>query len=89
MAICVNPEFDYALVKIDGEILLLAQNLVETVLGPATIVHKTKIPAENEDEEDKIIKETEVVYEIVKVVKGESLLHKSYIYPLEKRSFNT
>ena len=84
LAICVNPEFDYALVKIDGEILLLAQNLVETVLGPATIVHKTKIPAENEDEEDKIIKETEVVYEIVKVVKGESLLHKSYIYPLEK-----
>ena len=65
----------------------LAQNLVETVLGPATI-HKTKIPAEKCMMKKIIIKETEVVYEIIKVVKGESLLHKSYIYPL-KRSFNT
>ncbi|MCQ2972577.1 MAG: isoleucine--tRNA ligase, partial [archaeon] len=82
LAICANPEFDYAFVLKDGEILILAENLLETVLGPASIVHKTKIPAENEDEEDQILEEAEEIYEVLKVIKGEELLSLSYDYPL-------
>ena len=82
LAIAVNPDFDYAFVKIDGEILILAENLVETVLGPSQLVYKTKIPAEKEGEEDKIIEEYEDVYEIIKVVKGDTLINTKYDYPL-------
>ena len=82
LAIAVNPEFTYTFVKKDGEILLLAENLLEEVLGPAEIVHKKKIPAENEDEEDTVIEEVEVIYEIVKNVTGEDLLGVAYTYPL-------
>ena len=82
LAIAVNPEFTYTFVKKDGEILLLAENLLEDVLGPAEIVHKKKIPAENEDEEDTVIEEAEVIYEIVKNVTGEDLLGVAYTYPL-------
>ena len=82
LAICLNPDFDYAFVELDGEVLLLAESLLETVLGPATIVHKTKIPAEGEDEEDKILEEIEEIYKVIKVVKGEELLGVKYEYPL-------
>lgn len=82
LAIAVNPEFRYAFVKIDGEILIMAENLVEEVLGPSQLVYKTKIPAEKEGEEDKILEEYEDVYEIVKIVDGEELLNLKYDYPL-------
>lgn len=84
LAIAVNPEFDYAFVKIDGEILLIAENLVETVLGPDVIIHKTKVPSEDEEEEDKIIEEKEIVYEVIKTVKGQDLLDLEYNYPLKE-----
>lgn len=82
LAIAINPDFDYAFVKYNDEILLIAENLVESILGPSQIVHKTKIPAENENEEDKILEEVEDIYEIVKIVKGDSLLNLKYSYPL-------
>lgn len=82
LAIAINPDFDYAFVEIDGQILILAENLVETVLGPSQLVYKTKVPAEEEGEEDKIIEEYEDVYEIVKVVKGDTLIGTKYDYPL-------
>ena len=82
LAIAINPDFKYAFVEIDGEILIMAENLVETILGPSRLVYKTKIPAENEGEEDKILEEYEDVYEIIKVVDGEELLHLKYDYPL-------
>lgn len=82
LAIAINPDFDYAFVEIDGQILILAENLVESVLGPSRLVYKTKVPAEEEGEEDKIIEEYEDVYEIIKVVKGETLVGTKYDYPL-------
>lgn len=82
LAICANPDFDYVFVKKDGEILILAENLLETVLGPATILHKTKIPSDNENEEDKLLEEVEEIYEVIKTVKGQELLSLKYEYPL-------
>ena len=81
LAICINPGFEYSFVKLNGEILILASNLVETVLGPEFIIHKTKIPSENEEEEDKIIEEKEVKYEIIKTIQGDTLQGLKYVYP--------
>ena len=44
---------------------------MEDVLGKQVKIHKTKIPAEKEDEEDQVIEEKEVMYEIIKTVKGQ------------------
>lgn len=82
MAICANPEFDYVYVSKDGETYILAENLMEDVLGKQVKIHRTKIPAESEDEEDKIIEEKEVMYDIIKTVKGEDLIGMSYDYIL-------
>ena len=82
LAICANPEFDYVYVEKDGEILILAENLVETVLGPEIKIHRTKIPAESEDEEDEIIEEKEILYKIIKTVKGADLVGTAYDYVL-------
>jgi isoleucyl-tRNA synthetase len=82
MAICANPEFDYVYVSKDGETYILAENLMETVLGKQVKIHRTKIPAESEDEEDKIIEEKEVLYDVIKTVKGEDLIGMSYDYIL-------
>ena len=82
LAICANPEFDYVYVKKDGETLILAENLMEDVLGKQVKIHRTKIPAENEDEEDEIIEEKEVLYDVIKTVKGEELIGMSYDYIL-------
>lgn len=81
LAICVNPEFDYAYVKKDGDTLIIADNLTEKVLGPAVKIHRTKIPAKFE--EDEIIEEKEIIHEILKTVKGEDLIGLKYIYPLD------
>ena len=82
LAICANPEFDYVHVSKDGETYILAENLMEDVLGKQVKIHRTKIPAENEDEEDQIIEEKEVMYEIIKTVKGEDLIGQAYDYIL-------
>lgn len=79
LAIAVNPEFKYAFVKINGEILIMAENLVETILGPS---HKS-ISSEDENEEDRI--DEYEIYEIIKVVNGEELLNHKYDYPLKKQ----
>ena len=82
LAICANPEFDYVYVSKDGETYILAENLMEDVLGKRIKIHRTKIPAENEDEEDQIIEEKEVMYEIIKTVKGQDLIGMAYDYIL-------
>ena len=82
LAICANPEFDYVYVSKDGETYILAENLMEDVLGKRIKIHRTKIPAENEDGEDQIIEEKEVMYEIIKTVKGQDLIGMAYDYIL-------
>ena len=82
LAICANPEFDYVYVLKDGQTYILAENLMETVLGKQIKIHRTKIPAESEDEEDQIIEEKEVMYEVIKTVKGEELIGLAYDYIL-------
>ena len=82
LAICVNPEFDYVYVSKDGETYIIAENLMEDVLGKRIKIHRTKIPAESEDEEDKIIEEEEIRYEIIKSVKGSDLVGMAYDYIL-------
>ena len=79
MAICVNPEFDYVYVKKDGETLILAENLMEEVLGKQVKIHKHKV---QEGDEEKIIEEKEVMYEVLKTVKGKDLTGLKYGYIL-------
>ncbi|MDL2246564.1 isoleucine--tRNA ligase [Methanobrevibacter sp. OttesenSCG-928-K11] len=81
LAISINPDFEYAFVKKDDETLILAENLLETVLGPATTIKKIKISSEDSEEEE-ILEEIITNYEIVKTVKGEDLVGLSYTYPL-------
>lgn len=110
LAICLNEDFDYNFVKItqkieglgipeEGEIVLVAKELTEAVLGPIEIIHKNKIPNPNYDEEVEkakgkkekkekkylIEEETEVMYEIVRTVKGSELIGLSYQYPLAEQ----
>ena len=82
LAICANPEFDYVYVSKDGETYILAENLMEDVLGKQVKIHRTKISAQEEGEEDKVIEEKEVMYEIIKTVKGEDLIGMAYDYIL-------
>ena len=77
MAICVNPDFDYVYVEKDGETLILAENLMEDVLGKQIKIHRHK----TDDEE--VVEEKEVLYEIVKTVKGCDLVGLSYDYILD------
>ena len=75
------------------EILLIASELLETVLGPIEVIHKNKLPNpkyDPDDEESKekkyiIEEEKEVMYEIIKTVKGSELLGLSYVYPLAEQ----
>ncbi|MGI6447895.1 MAG: isoleucine--tRNA ligase [Methanobrevibacter boviskoreani] len=81
LAICVNPDFDYDFVLKDDKIYILADGLLENVLGKEKTVHKHKIPAESEDEEDKIEEHVTINYTIIKTVKGSELLGIRYVYP--------
>ncbi len=100
LAICLNEDFDYSFVKVDErlneseeEILIIAKELLETVLGPIEVIHKNKLPNpkyDPDDEESKekkyiIEEEKEVMYEIIKTVKGSELLGLSYVYPLAEQ----
>ncbi len=83
LAICINPNFDYDFILIDGKIYVLASELVENVFGPEKTIKKNKIPKEDSDEDEfEIVKEVIVNYQILKTIKGENLLGKEYIYPL-------
>ena len=77
MAICVNPDFDYVYVEKDGETLILAENLMEDVLGKQIKIHRHKI------DDDEIVEEKEVLYEITKTVKGCDLVGLAYDYILD------
>lgn len=100
LAICLNEKFDYDFVKIDErlnesgeEILIIAHELVESVLGPIEIVHKNKVPNPKYDSDDEesdekkylIEKETEVMYDVLVTVSGKELLGLSYVYPLAEQ----
>ncbi len=78
MAVCANPEFDYVYVKKDGDIYILAENLMEEVLGKQIKIHKYRDP----EDEDNIIEEKEVLYEVIKTVKGQELIGMAYDYIL-------
>ena len=74
---------------LDGEeILLIASDLVETVLGPMEIVHKNRLGNPDYNPDDKKSKkyifeeETEIIYDVIKTVKGSELLGLAYEYPL-------
>lgn len=87
LAICVNSDFNYAFVKINNEILILAEDLVEPIFGESitkkVLKHKIeKDYAENEDiEYEKEVIET-INYQIIKIVKGTDLEGLDYVYPL-------
>ena len=75
MAICANPEFDYVYVEKDGETFILAENLMEEVLGKRIKIHRSKV-------DDEVVEEKEVMYEVIKTVKGEVLIGLKYDYIL-------
>lgn len=66
MAVCVHPDFDYAYVKVDDEVYIMAEALVDSVLKCDT--HPDC--------------DSEVEYEILKVVKGSDLEGLQYNHPL-------
>ena len=86
LAICANKEFDYSFIKLNNEILILATDLVETIFGPSEKITKIKKETDEFDENGKAIfeieEQKEIIYEVLKVVKGEELQSLSYIYPL-------
>ncbi|MCL2114716.1 MAG: isoleucine--tRNA ligase [Methanobrevibacter sp.] len=86
LAICVNQEFDYSFIKINNEILILATDLVETILGSPEKITKIKKETGKFDESGEAIVEIEekkeIIYEVLNVVKGTDLQFKSYNYPL-------
>lgn len=86
LAISVNPDFDYSFIKINNEILILAHDLVETIFGPQEKITVIKKETEKIDESGKVIVETEeikeIIYEVLKIVKGTDLQSRKYAYPL-------
>lgn len=85
LAVCMNPEFDYSFIEIGDEILILATDLVETILGPNVKIIQIKKDTGDLNEEGNPIKEIEkhreTIYKIIKVMKGRDFEGKSYIYP--------
>ena len=86
LAICLNLDFDYSFIKLNNEVLILATDLVETTLGPSVKVTKIKKETGKLDESGKAIikveEKKEIVYEVLKVVKGDELQYRKYLYPL-------
>lgn len=75
MAVCINPDYEYAYVKVGKEVYIMAEALVETVLNPITDDNHEDIECLCNDE----IKED---YEILKIVKGSDLEGLEYKHPL-------
>ena len=95
LAVCLNSDFEYDFVKVDErlsdkgeEILLIGKDFTEDVLGPQVLIHKYKVDNPDYDPDDKKSKkhmtkeEKEVMYDIIKTVKGSELLGISYVHPL-------
>lgn len=66
MAVCVHPDFEYAYVKVDDEVYIMAEALVNSLFN-----------SENHDECN-----CSSEYEILKVVKGSELEGLNYSHPL-------
>jgi len=73
MAVCINPDFDYAYVKVDEEIYIMAEALVDSVLNGIKHEH----PDDNCD-----CDQTGKNYEILKVVNGSDIEGIEYDHPL-------
>ncbi|MBX7076340.1 MAG: isoleucine--tRNA ligase [Methanobacteriaceae archaeon] len=87
LAICVNSDFNYNFVKINNEILILAEDLVEPIFGEAITRKVLKHKIEKDyGENEEIAYEEEIIetinYEIIKTVKGIDLEGLDYVYPL-------
>jgi isoleucyl-tRNA synthetase len=86
LAVCMNPNFDYSFIEINNEIIILASDLVETILGPKIKISKIVRDTGKIDDNNKPIKEIEehkeTIYKVLKVIKGVDLEGKSYVYPL-------
>lgn len=89
LAICVNNDFTYSFIKIDNQILILAEELVEPIFGEEITrkIIKHKIEKDYaEGEEIEYEKETieTVNYEIIKTIKGSELVGLKYSYILNE-----
>jgi len=73
MAVCVNPDFDYAYVKVDEDVYIMAEALVDSVLNEINHDHP-----DGQCDCD----QTEKGYEILKVVKGSDIEGIEYNHPL-------
>jgi isoleucyl-tRNA synthetase len=70
MAVCVHPDFDYAYVKVDNDVYIMAEALVESVFNI------------KEDTDHECDCNKGVDYKILKVVKGSELEGLQYNHPL-------
>ena len=89
LAICVNKEFNYSFIKINNEILILAEDLVETIFGEEITRKIIKHKIEKEYKEDEEIEyEEEIIetvnYQILKTIKGSQLEGLKYTYILKE-----
>ncbi len=75
MAVCINPDFDYAHVKVEDEVYIMAEALVDSVFDGDCEENHTH----HGDGCDCAVKEN---YEILKVVKGSELEGLEYDHPL-------
>ncbi len=72
MAVSVHPEFDYAYVKVDENVYIMAEALVESLFNPDT----------GSDHECDCGCDEGAPYEVIKVVKGSELEGLNYKHPL-------
>jgi isoleucyl-tRNA synthetase len=74
MAVCVNPDFEYAYVKVGNDVYIMAEALVESVLNENTDDHEDGTECHCNDKNK--------TYEILKIVKGSDLEGVEYKHPL-------
>ncbi len=74
MAVCVNPDFEYAYVKVGNDVYIMAEALVESVLNENTDDHEDGTECHCHDKNKN--------YEILKIVKGSDLEGLEYEHPL-------
>lgn len=85
MAISVHPDFDYAYVKVEDEVYIIAEALVDSLFGSSECNCDHGDNAHSEEvqgDSDCCGGEGEKPYEILKIVKGSELEGKSYKHPL-------
>jgi isoleucyl-tRNA synthetase len=85
MAICVHPDFDYAYVKVEDEVYIMAEALVDQIFGASdcNCDHGENDAHSKDSQDDSDCYESEEKpYQILKIVKGSELQGKSYKHPL-------